>query len=71
MVHEAQPRFLHLVRHGEVENPDHVVYADLAGFGLSGRGVSQAEAAADYLAPAPGGAGGYITFTASPGDGTA
>jgi len=53
MVQSAPPRFLQLVRHGEVENPDHVVYADLDGFGLSVRGVAQAEAAAAYLALTP------------------
>ena len=40
-----------LVRHGEVENPDRVVYADLPGFGLSDRGKSEAAAAAGFLAP--------------------
>ena len=53
MTQSAPPRFLHLVRHGEVNNPDHVVYADLDGFGLSERGVAQAEAAAARLASAP------------------
>ena len=42
---------LHLVRHGEVENPDHVVYADLPGFSLSEAGRAQARAAAEHLAP--------------------
>ena len=32
---------LHLVRHGEVENPDRLVYADMPGFGLSERGWSE------------------------------
>ena len=41
---------LHLVRHGEVDNPDHVVYADLDGFDLSAIGRLQAAAAADRLA---------------------
>ncbi len=41
---------LHLVRHGEVENPDHVVYADLQEFGLSSIGEAQAAEAAAYLA---------------------
>lgn len=41
---------LYLVRHGEVENPGHVVYADLPGFSLSLIGRAQAEAAARYLA---------------------
>jgi broad specificity phosphatase PhoE len=40
-----------LVRHGEVENPDRVVYADLPGFGLSDRGRLEAAAAASFLAP--------------------
>jgi len=40
-----------LVRHGEVENPDRVVYADLPGFGLSERGRQEAAAAAEFLAP--------------------
>jgi broad specificity phosphatase PhoE len=38
-----------LIRHGEVHNPDHVVYADLPGFGLSTLGVTQARAAAGHL----------------------
>ncbi len=40
---------LHLVRHGEVANPDGVVYADLPGFTLSARGQAQALAAAEHL----------------------
>lgn len=44
---------LHLVRHGEVANPDHIVYASLSGFGLSRRGRRQAEAAAAHLATRP------------------
>jgi broad specificity phosphatase PhoE len=40
---------VHLVRHGEVENPDHVVYASLPGFGLSSRGQRQAAAAGERL----------------------
>lgn len=44
---------LHLVRHGEVHNPDHVVYADLDGFGLSATGRAQAASAARRLAAEP------------------
>ena len=40
-----------LVRHGEVFNPNHVVYADLSGFDLSATGVQQAHATAEHLAP--------------------
>lgn len=47
------PPRLHLVRHGEVANPGHVVYASLPGFGLSERGRRQAEAAALRLAGFP------------------
>ncbi len=40
---------VHLVRHGEVENPEGLVYGDLPGFGLSARGRRQAQAAAQRL----------------------
>ena len=46
-------RTIHLVRHGEVHNPRHVVYADLDGFGLSELGQNQAGAAGSYLAARP------------------
>lgn len=38
-----------LVRHGEVANPNRVVYADLPGFDLSARGVLQAHETARHL----------------------
>jgi broad specificity phosphatase PhoE len=41
---------VHLLRHGEVHNPDRVLYGRLPGFGLSDLGKRQAEAAADWLA---------------------
>lgn len=41
---------VHLVRHGEVENPNHTVYADLPGFKLSVRGQRQAGWAGKALA---------------------
>jgi broad specificity phosphatase PhoE len=40
---------IHLVRHGEVENPTGVIYGRLPGYHLSERGQRQAEAAADRL----------------------
>lgn len=43
----------HLIRHGEVDNPYHVVYADLPGYGLSRLGEEQAEATAARLAERP------------------
>jgi broad specificity phosphatase PhoE len=41
---------IHLVRHGEVENPKGVIYGRLPGFHLSERGQKQAEAAGERLA---------------------
>jgi broad specificity phosphatase PhoE len=43
-------RQVHLVRHGEVFNPDRVLYGRLPNFGLSERGALMAEAAATHLA---------------------
>lgn len=40
---------IHLIRHGHVYNPRHLVYASLGGFGLSEEGERQASAAADRL----------------------
>ena len=44
---------VHLIRHGEVYNPKHLVYADLPGFGLSESGRLQAKEAGRYLASSP------------------
>jgi len=41
---------VHLVRHGEVANPDRVLYGRLPGFHLSEEGQVMAKAAADFLA---------------------
>jgi broad specificity phosphatase PhoE len=43
-------RQVHLVRHGEVFNPDRVLYGRLPNFGLSERGALMAEAAAAHIA---------------------
>lgn len=40
---------LHLVRHGEVHNPDRVLYGRLPGYRLSEAGRAMAQAAADHL----------------------
>ena len=40
---------VHLLRHGEVHNPDRVLYGRLPGFRLSTLGEEQAKLAADYL----------------------
>jgi len=44
---------VHLLRHGEVYNPDRVLYGRLPGFRLSVLGERQARAAADWLAQRP------------------
>ena len=43
------PRTISLVRHGEVLNPEHIVYADLPGFPLSSLGRQQAAKSAERL----------------------
>jgi broad specificity phosphatase PhoE len=42
-----------VVRHAEVSNPNHVVYADLPGFDLSATGVRQVHDLGKHLASAP------------------
>ncbi|MFU0521742.1 histidine phosphatase family protein [Gardnerella swidsinskii] len=44
---------IHFVRHGEVDNPNHVLYERLPGFHLSARGVRMAQATAKYIATVP------------------
>lgn len=44
---------LHLVRHGEVENPDGILYGRLPNFGLSARGHRMAALAAESLRGRP------------------
>lgn len=46
------PVTVHLVRHGQVENPKGVIYGRLPGYHLSERGVRQARGAAQRLAGA-------------------
>lgn len=41
---------VHVMRHGEVHNPEKVLYGRLPGYHLSERGQAQARAAADWLA---------------------
>jgi broad specificity phosphatase PhoE len=43
---------VHVLRHGEVHNPEHVLYGRLPGFRLSDRGREQAEQVAKVLADA-------------------
>ncbi len=44
---------VHLVRHAEVDNPDHLVCGSMPGFDLSPYGVEQARRVARYLGPRP------------------
>jgi broad specificity phosphatase PhoE len=44
---------VHLLRHGEVYNPDRVLYGRLPGYRLSELGIAQAEVAAQVLAQRP------------------
>ncbi len=49
----TQPTIIHLVRHGEVHNPDGVIYGRLPAFRLSERGREQAKAAGEALRDRP------------------
>ena len=40
---------MHLLRHGEVHNPDKILYGRLPGFGLSADGLQMAHDAAEAL----------------------
>lgn len=46
-------KHVHLIRHGEVHNPENLVYAALNGFGLSEVGRRQAVATSRYVSSAP------------------
>jgi broad specificity phosphatase PhoE len=46
----AAPTTVHLVRHGEVDNPEGVLYGRLPNYHLSERGRAMAEVVADHLA---------------------
>ncbi len=47
------PLTLHLIRHGEVHNPEKILYGRLPGFHLSATGREQAAALGRYLATLP------------------
>ncbi|MCH4209805.1 histidine phosphatase family protein [Bifidobacterium sp.] len=44
---------IHFVRHGKVENPEHLLYERLPGFHLSESGMRMAQATARYIAQDP------------------
>jgi broad specificity phosphatase PhoE len=46
----AETTTVHVLRHGEVYNPEGILYGRMTGFGLSDEGRAQAEAVADALA---------------------
>jgi broad specificity phosphatase PhoE len=46
----AEQTRVHVMRHGEVHNPDGILYGRMPGFRLSDRGKAQAAAVADALA---------------------
>lgn len=50
-LHDGTPvTQVHVVRHGEVDNPDGILYGRLPGYHLTERGRAMAQAAADHLA---------------------
>jgi broad specificity phosphatase PhoE len=49
----AEITVVHLLRHGEVHNPDHILYGRLPGYHLSANGRMMAAAAADYFEGRP------------------
>jgi broad specificity phosphatase PhoE len=46
----ADTTIVHLLRHGEVDNPHGIIYGRLPGYHLSAHGRAMADAAADYFA---------------------
>ena len=40
---------IHVMRHGEVDNPDGILYGRLPGYGLTDLGIEMAEAVAEYF----------------------
>ena len=49
----AEITVVHLLRHGEVHNPNHILYGRLPGYHLSANGRMMAVAAADYFEGRP------------------
>jgi len=45
----GEKTIVHVMRHGEVHNPEKILYGRLAGYNLSDRGRRQADAVADWL----------------------
>ncbi len=49
----SEETIIHLLRHGEVDNPEHILYGRLPGFHLSANGRVMAGAAADHFSERP------------------
>ena len=49
----TQPTTIHLIRHGDVHNPDQILYGRLPNFRLSDKGQRQAQGAATVMAQRP------------------
>lgn len=62
----VRPVTVHLLRHGEVHNPDRVFYGRLPGFGLSARGEAMAARIASVLDVVPAGRARVGVVLASP-----
>lgn len=54
---------VHMVRHGQVDNPQHLLYERLPGFHLSAKGRRMARATADYMASQPDMASAVAIFS--------
>ena len=50
---DTRPTVIHLIRHGEVHNPEKILYGRLPGFRLTARGMEQARAAGRLLGGKP------------------
>ena len=48
-----QPTIVPVCRHGQVDNPDHILYGRLPGYGLSALGHAMAERLGEHFADAP------------------
>lgn len=48
-----EPTVVHVCRHGQVENPDHILYGRAEGYGLSDLGRRMAEALGEHFAGVP------------------
>ena len=48
-----QPTIVHVCRHGQVENPDHILYGRMSGYALSALGLAMAERLGEHFADIP------------------